>query len=467
MFRLEFLIMVKVMNNELLNKINRSQCSIFKVKNAVDRVVNDDLTSDLKCVYTIQSGTDVSELCDTIFKDNSIEDNISFKNPHYCESTVIYWIWKNIKSNYVGLCHYRRLFDLTDEMLDSLIEGGYDVILPEPLLLYPNIETQYKNYHYTVDWDIMMNVLNEISPEYYITAKDVFNKNIFYPYCMGIYKKTYFDEYCEWLFPIIDEIFKRCKTKNDVYQNRYIAFLTERLHGLYFLHNKNNIKYTEVKVKLLKSEDKFISYNDKIDLTSDEFKDLTQQMLDNGKIEAALGFFKDNSEHIEKNEDIDIICKLYNIYSLEKRYEEKNIFSSARLVDDLISIYINLKFLLRRYEFEFVYDNELYEFIHKYNITYIAVLYVLNLHAYNKPKVLTSISIDLFNNGMVDFSLNILLYGFREYSNNNMILYTLALIFYNIGDYQNAFIYVEKISIKSSDIQELKRKIKEELTNNG
>ena len=44
-------------------------------------------------------------------KDNT-GDNISDKNSYFCELTGLYWAWKNLDFDYLGLVHYRRHFCL-------------------------------------------------------------------------------------------------------------------------------------------------------------------------------------------------------------------------------------------------------------------------------------------------------------------------------------------------------------------
>ena len=51
---------------------------------------------------------------DTLHDDEG--ENISERNPAYCELTTQYWAWKqNLDVDYVGFCHYRRYFDFNPE----------------------------------------------------------------------------------------------------------------------------------------------------------------------------------------------------------------------------------------------------------------------------------------------------------------------------------------------------------------
>ena len=46
-------------------------------------------------------------------------DNISIKNPYYCELTGLYWAWKNLDAKYIGLVHYRIYMIFAKEKLKT------------------------------------------------------------------------------------------------------------------------------------------------------------------------------------------------------------------------------------------------------------------------------------------------------------------------------------------------------------
>ena len=57
----------------------------------------------------VQVGASGKESIPGFMRDDT-GDNISDKNPYYCELTGVYLAWKHVKADYVGLAHYRRHF---------------------------------------------------------------------------------------------------------------------------------------------------------------------------------------------------------------------------------------------------------------------------------------------------------------------------------------------------------------------
>ena len=203
----------------------------------------------------IQVGCALNDL-DLGFARDDTGDNISNKNKNYCELTALYWAWKNLDSDYIGLAHYRRHFTLrkgadknslpiTSSDLEPLL-NNYDVILPRKRNYY--IETTYSQYvhaHHKEDLDITEEIIKESYPDYLDSYKKAMDMTKSHRFNMFIMKKELFDSYCEWLFGILFELEKRLDiSQYSPYDARVFGFVSERLLDVWILTNQ--IKYKEI-----------------------------------------------------------------------------------------------------------------------------------------------------------------------------------------------------------------------------
>lgn len=189
-------------------------------------------------------------------------DNISLKNPYYCELTGLYWAWKNLNADYIGLAHYRRHFSnnkhnkdrfktiLNKKELEKILENT-DVVLPKKRKYY--IESLYSHYEHTLNVETL-DETRKIIDEKYNDYLKIFDKNMKKTYAhmfnMFIMKKEILDEYCGWLFEILAELEKRIDPKKyDSFHARYLGRISELLLDVWI--EKNSIKYKEVPVVYL------------------------------------------------------------------------------------------------------------------------------------------------------------------------------------------------------------------------
>lgn len=191
-------------------------------------------------------------------KDN-MGDNISIKNPNYCELTGIYWIWKNDKdSDIIGISHYRRYFAINsffrkriidEKNMEELIKNN-DIIIAKKEIYKQSVYEQYCiNSGFAKDLDLVKNIIQKkYSAEYIEAFEKVMNSNKLSQYNMLITKKEIFNKYCEWLFEILFEVEKNVDlTEYNDYQKRIYGFLAERLLNIWLNANqKIKIKYLPV-----------------------------------------------------------------------------------------------------------------------------------------------------------------------------------------------------------------------------
>lgn len=197
-------------------------------------------------------GRAISE--DLFYEGDDSGDSISIKNKNYCELTGLYWIYKNIKCDIVGICHYRRYFVKNEDFLNQeYIEGilkDYDIIVPfsGDTEYSTNLE-HYKEVHYIKDMEICKDVVLSKHPNYK-EAFDLFlNTNLASLGNMFIARKEIFDEYCQWLFGILFEVEKRIDISNyDPFQARIFGYLSERLFRIWLFMHEYKVKEEEVRM---------------------------------------------------------------------------------------------------------------------------------------------------------------------------------------------------------------------------
>ena len=200
-------------------------------------------------------------------------ENISSKNPRYCELTAQYWAWKNIDADYYGFCHYRRYFDFTEtshkendfgEIIDSYIDnhavneyGIDDKTIAEAVKGWDIITTPLNDVrriggfsnlkqHWDADKHLrlkdlrhMYDILCARHPEYKVDADAVLNGRKAAFCNMFIMKKEIFFEYNEWLFPLLDEFAEATDfSRMDVQTTRTVGHLSERLLNIFIAHKK-------------------------------------------------------------------------------------------------------------------------------------------------------------------------------------------------------------------------------------
>lgn len=230
------------MLRESCEKILNKNLHIYVVHSAYDKELNENI-EDKPYEISIQVGANLTDKVLFPVCDNTGE-NISEKNKKYCELTALYWAWKNDKSEYIGLSHYRRKFVLSEGEISTILSGNVDIVVTVPVMNLETVKEQYVKDHSETDWNILGQAIEVLSPDYKDAYNVVSNNTFYFAYNMFIAKKEVLNDYCEWLFKILEYCEDKIGSKDDVYQNRYVGFLAERLLTIYIA------KHTELKVKV-------------------------------------------------------------------------------------------------------------------------------------------------------------------------------------------------------------------------
>ena len=153
------------------------------------------------------------------YQPDNTGDNISAKNPSYCELTGLYWAWKNLDCDYLGLAHYRRHFSMKSRSFRK------------------------RHTPYAEHLDITREIISEKYPDYLESFDKVMKQTGGYMFNMYIMEKSLSDAYCSWLFDILFELEKRVGDREySFFQGRFYGRVSEIIFNVWLMNQKEEIK---------------------------------------------------------------------------------------------------------------------------------------------------------------------------------------------------------------------------------
>ncbi len=204
-------------------------------------------------------------ILDLGYQKDNIGENISELNANFCELTGLYWAWKNLNYDYIGLVHYRRYFTLKspfylykykNEKINCVLNSQeaaklvnqYDVIVPKKRKYY--IESLYTHYSHTHDkmhLDKTREIIAKQYPEYIMYYDTAVKRKSGYMFNMFIMKKSLLNDYCKWLFNILFELRKEIDSDNmSQFDARFYGRVSEIIFNCWLLYK---VESEKIKIK--------------------------------------------------------------------------------------------------------------------------------------------------------------------------------------------------------------------------
>lgn len=192
------------------------------------------------------------------FQRDDEKEQISEKNPRYCELTGLYWAWKNQPSEALGLAHYRRHFKgmhkksglesvLSKEEAERLLQKTDCLVPRKQHYVIETVYSHYEHTHFEEDLNVVRNVLAESHPDYLPAFDECMTHRSAHMFNMFIMKRELSDAYCTFLFDVLMKAEKRIQFEGrDPFQARVMGRLGELLLDVWL--TKNQVRYTEIPV---------------------------------------------------------------------------------------------------------------------------------------------------------------------------------------------------------------------------
>lgn len=182
-------------------------------------------------------------------------DNIDSLNPWYCELTGLYYLWKNVNDDIVGLEHYRRYFVnkknqiLSENEIKSMLSKS-DIICikasnyskTKPVITWIN---QNKK---RLDFDkFLIFCKYYVGKDYYNECWKILRGDYHILGNMFICKKELIDEYCKFIFDVLFMYQEAEKSFGRKLPGRIMGYFTEFLFAAWIKMNNKTVWWAQWK----------------------------------------------------------------------------------------------------------------------------------------------------------------------------------------------------------------------------
>ena len=256
----------------------------------------------------------------TLFNTNKTdleEININYLSSNLSEFVMYYYIWKNqLKSKYIGICHYRRHFNYID----------FDNINNQSIQIFKSIDLINENYldrllNTGFNTYIVYSFINYLQTTKNINIDNyIINNTKIAQYSTFICTWDVFNDICETIFGFLDKLIPNWKVPNKLCE------FTDDMFTLYkYIAKKNN--FTDIWNCIAI---RYIAWwqQDKPEIIQYRFSSIMLELLLGIYINIQYNTFITNYQYnlIIELKDIKNIDKVYNFYKKNIKSGFKNIY---------------------------------------------------------------------------------------------------------------------------------------------
>lgn len=431
----------------------KDRLEIYVVSSHVDKPMGEQPVT-YGCEIPIQAGAARTDkrICEVNDHDG-FDDSISVLNNRLSEFTAMFWVWNHSKSDYIGMCHYRRRFLTSAEELNSLMDQGMDLIVAPMVYLKGSITEWYGMYHCPGDWEAYMGILKRDYPDIYKIAVLHYGQNGLHPAALCIYKREVLDECCRWMYPILFELMEEMKGRFDVYQNRDVAFIAERMVSLFIEYKKSmGAKVAEINADVFGNRPK----EEERILPEDELMEVFRNNFRNHKISDSMSLLTNRKF---ETPELNLTLRMMLVYNTEfkelrRTFLEYFPIEISENFDELLGIFNGLQqslFALSIKDEEEI-EKKLCDLLRICPLSPVGIYKFCELLGLtDKDSYMNDLALIFTDHDLSDYAEYVLLKHLKEHPESQETIFNLSVLYYRTGDRNKAREYLDRIEDQGNE----------------